>query len=362
LDTKPVFSVDYKTARIRFREAAEAAGWELLKYPIVSHGPDGEELTIDVAIEPGGSTDRALIISSGVHGVEGFFGSAVQLSLLREWGQRTDPRAVRFVFLHGLCPFGFAWRRRVNEDNVDINRNLLLDGERFQGSPKGYAELDKLLNPKTPPSQWEPVTLKLLLAIARHGMPALKQAVASGQYDFPNGLFFGGDRPSRTSEVLAAHFDRWLGHSRLVMHLDFHTGLGAWATPKLLIDYPLTETHRHRFRRWLGPNAFESTDPNMTAYTARGSFGQWCLSRANGRDYMYAAAEFGTSKPIQVLAGLRAENQAHHWGQREDPSTERAKQRLVELFCPRAETWRSQVLEKSHRLVKQAIDGLVGEP
>ena len=85
MDTTSVFSADYKTARNRFREAAEAVGWELLKYPIASHGPDGEELTIDVAIEPGGSTDRALIISGGLHGVEGFFGSAVQLSLLREW-------------------------------------------------------------------------------------------------------------------------------------------------------------------------------------------------------------------------------------------------------------------------------------
>jgi hypothetical protein len=207
------------------------------------------------------------------------------------------------------------------------------------------------------------VTLKLLLAIAKQGMPALKQAVASGQYDFPKGLFFGGNRPSSTSEVLAAQFDRWLGHSRRVMHLDFHTGLGAWATPKLLIDYPLTQPQRDRFSRWFGPNAFESTDdPNKIAYPTRGSFGQWCLSRANGRDYMYAAAEFGTSKPIQVLAGLRAENQAHHWGQPADPSTERAKRRLVELFCPRARTWRSMVIEKSRRLVTQAIDGLVGEP
>jgi hypothetical protein len=362
LDTTSVFSVDYKTARDRFREAADAASWEVLRYPIGSQGPDGEELTIDAAIAWGGNTDRALVISSGLHGVEGFFGSAVQLTLLREWYGRSESLPpVRFVLLHGLCPYGFAWRRRVDEDNVDINRNLLVDGELFQGCPPRYAELDRLLNPKAPPSTWEPVTLKLLLAIARYGMPALKEAVASGQYEYPQGLFFGGHRPSRTSEVLATHFDYWLGSSQRVMHLDLHSGLGKWAVPKLLIDYPLTEAYRHRLSHWFGPNAFEANDPNKTAYTVRGSFGRWCLSRAKGRDYTYAGAEFGTAKPTQVLAGLRAENQAHHWGQ-QNPSIERTKDRLVELFCPRSAQWRSQVIEESHRLITQALEGLVTEP
>jgi hypothetical protein len=362
LDTSLLFSGDYATARGRFREAASALGWELLSYPVDERGPLGEGLTIDVAVRPSAGTDRALVISSGIHGVEGFVGSAVQLTLLREWAaQRNALPAVRVLFLHGLNPFGFAWRRRFNEANVDLNRNLLLEGEPFQGSPEGYAELDKLLNPQRPPSRWEPVTLRFLVAIARYGMPALKQAVASGQYAFPQGLFYGGDRPSRTSAVIASHFDGWLGTARQVVHLDFHTGLGAWARCKLLIDYPLTETQRKRLSRWFGPESFEETDPKKTAFTVRGSFGRWCVSQNQGRDYLYAAAEFGTYKPTQVLGGLRAENQAHHWGRPEDATTARAKSQLAELFCPRSESWRTQVLEQSGRLVKQAIDGLVGQ-
>jgi hypothetical protein len=359
LNAASFFSGDYAMARGRFREAAAALGWELLSYPIDAREPNGAELTIDVAIGQGDATDSALVISSGIHGVEGFFGSAVQLSLLRGWaGQRDARPAVRVVLLHGLNPFGFAYRRRFNEKNVDLNRNLLLEGEAFRGSPQGYAELDRLLNPERPPSAWEPVTLKFLMAIARYGMPALKQAVASGQYDYPKGLFYGGDRPSCTSEILSSQFDRWLGHSLRVMHFDFHTGLGAWATWKLLIDYPLTEEQRGWLSCCFGPDAFEANDPNKTAYTVRGSFGRWCVSRARGRDYLYAAAEFGTYKPTQVLGGLRAENQAHHWGRPEEATTERAKQQLVELFCPRSESWRAQVLKQSSELVKQAIDRL----
>ena len=360
MDTR-LISPDYRTARSRLRAAADRPGWQVQAYPIGHEGPHGEELTIDVVIRPG-SVDRTLVLSSGIHGVEGFFGSAVQLGLLEEWNSRQGSLPpVRCVLLHGLNPFGFAWRRRVNETNVDLNRNLLCKGEVFAGSPEGYARLDKLLNPRWPPSRSEPVSLKLLVTLARYGMPHLKQAVATGQYDFPQGLFYGGDRPSRLSEVLSRHFDEWLGDTRQVMHLDFHTGLGERATCKLLIDDPLTEAHHRRLSTWFGEDSFEAVHSHGVAYRARGTFGRWCMTRNRSVDYLYAAAEFGTYTPLEVLRGLRAENQAHHWGRMGDASTERAKQRLVELFCPQSEDWRRRVLEGGRQLVLQAISGLTGK-
>ena len=361
-DAKSPFSPDYTTARVRFREAADKLDLKREAHSINQPGPDGEDLTIDVAITPGIHSESALVISSGLHGVEGFLGSAVQLALLRAWAARRESiPAVRCVFLHGLNPFGFAWHRRVNEMNVDLNRNLLLDGESFSGSPAGYSRLDNLLNPQRAPSRWEPVTLKFLLSIARYGMPALKQSIASGQYDYPQGLFYGGDRPSRTHEILSTHYERWLADSSRVMHLDFHTGLGVWAACKLLIDYPLNASQYQRLSRWFGPDAFECTHTPDVAYRTRGSFGQWCVARNRERDYLYAATEFGTYNPLRVLAGLRAENQGHHWDQPQSPATEQAKQELVELFCPRAEGWRTQVLQRSMQLVNQAMDCLIGK-
>ena len=57
------------------------------------------------------------------------------------------------LMIHALNPFGMAHLRRVNEDNVDLNRNFLLAGEQFRGSPQRYRDLDPLLNPPTPPSR-----------------------------------------------------------------------------------------------------------------------------------------------------------------------------------------------------------------
>lgn len=360
LDAATLFPGSYAKTRQQFREAAAAAGCELEAHSIGRPGPAGEELTIDVAILAGPNPERTLIVSSGLHGIEGALGSAVQAGMLREWVRPGPAPATRVVLLHALNPFGYAWRRRVNETNVDVNRNLLPVGQRFSGSPPGYAALDGLLNPKRPPSRLEPVMLKFLLAILREGMPALKQSVASGQYDFPQGLFYGGDRPSRTSEILGVHFDRWLADSREVMHLDLHTGLGTAAACKLLIDNPLSAAQRERLGRWFGPDSFEVAHAQGMAYSARGSFGPWCAARSPGRDYLFATAEFGTYAPTRVLVGLRAENQAEHWGRSGSAPTERAKRRLAELFCPASPRWRAGALAQGAQLVRRAMAGLAG--
>lgn len=352
------FSPDYATARERFRQAATQLGWELEAYPISAAGRSGEDLTIDVGCSPTGDPRRVLVISSGVHGVEGFFGSAVQLALLEQWAA-TAPPATKCLFLHGLNPFGFSWLRRFDENNVDPNRNFLLPGERFEGAPEGYNQLERLLNPRRPPSPWEPFTLKALWLIARHGMPALRQAIAAGQYRYPQGLFYGGAGPSQIQQCLAENMPRWLQGSRSVVHLDFHTGLGLRGTCKLLIDYPLTPRQHDRLTEWFGADSVEASDSRDISYEARGGLGRWCVSSGLAPEYLFACAEFGTYGSVQVLKGLRAENQAHHWGSPTAPSTARAKARLSELFCPASADWRSQVLGRSLELVRQAEYGLL---
>ena len=219
----------------------------------------------------------------------------------------------------------------------------------------------RLPNPPRAPSRWGLFQLRALWAVARHGKAALKQALVTGQYDFPKGLFFGGRGPSRSKEIVQRHLKSWIGSARTVVHLDFHTGLGACGACKLLIDYPLSATQRVRLTRWFGAEAYEENDPRKTAYQPRGSFGQWCVAQDYAPTYIFAFAEFGTYGTIRVLAGLRAENQAHHWGRPEDPGTARAKKRLRELFCPASRAWRARVVAQSVDVVDRAVSGLLKE-
>ena len=50
--------------------------------------------------------------------------------------------------MHALNPYGFAVVRRVNESNVDLNRNFLSHPDGHVPNP-GYEELYDAINPET---------------------------------------------------------------------------------------------------------------------------------------------------------------------------------------------------------------------
>jgi predicted deacylase len=351
------FSPDYATARRRFREAAGRFGWAVESHPIAATGPNGEELAVDVAAASGPGHEKTLVMSSGVHGTEGPFGSAVQLGLLEKWQARPP---VRCVMIHTVNPFGFAHRRRFDNANIDLNRNFLLPGEEYRGAPAGYVALDRRLNPRHPPGRFDLFRLHAVLAVLRLGLPALQQAIAGGQYDFPKGIFFGGHEPAEATRIVTTRFDRWLGNARDIVHLDFHTGLGAWGTDKLLLERPPTDRERERLVAWFGPDSFSVPDSNGMVYDARGCFGRWCEAHRGDREYLFGTAEFGTYGPITALRGLKRENQAFYWGDPASAVTERTKRELAELFVPASAEWRERVVRRSWEMAERAATGLVG--
>jgi hypothetical protein len=286
--------------------------------------------------------------------VEGFFGSAVQLALLEQW--RVKPPQVRCVLVHALNPWGFAWLRRTDERNVDLNRNFLQDGEPFAGAPQGYVDLDPVLNPTRSGGRW--LLPALLPALVRRGAGAVRRAIAVGQYEYPRGLFYGGDGPSMTRRILEAALPEWLGPCEQIVHLDLHTGLGPRATGQLLIDYGLGEGERARVTRWFGTHAIRVPESDDLAYTARGGFGRWCVAQALAPRYLFAFAEFGTCTGLRVLGGLRAENRASHWSLPGDPDIVRARTDLKELFCPSDPLWRARTLAAALAMIAQAEQGL----
>src|SRR5215831_12834065 len=130
------FSSDYRTARERFLRAAEQRRAALTAYAIEPRGARGEELSVDVAYVGPRDPGVLLVVSSGLHGVEGFAGSAIQHQLLTaQLDGLALPRAAGLLLVHALNPFGFATLRRVNESNVDLHRNFLRHPDEHVLSP-----------------------------------------------------------------------------------------------------------------------------------------------------------------------------------------------------------------------------------
>jgi hypothetical protein len=359
----PEFPPDYATARDWFRAAAREHGWACLACPTAELGPNGEALSVDVAASPSPDADRVLVVSSGLHGVEGHFGSAVQRAVVERWNRGSGRMAgVRCVLVHALNAHGFAWSRRSDADNVDPNRNFLLDDEAYSGCPPAYARCDRLLNPTRPPAWWDPFVLRTAWAAMVHGPRALAQAIAGGQHDYPRGLFYGGHGPSRTHVIVRDHNRSWVGPARKVVHLDLHTGLGARGRFKLMGDYPAGADAWAWLGRILGSAAVDEASTGRDDYRARGSLGRWCAAQHLAPTYAFAVAEFGTYGKLRVLAGLREENQARYWSAADGPGAARARARLRELFCPASEAWRARVLTVALRLVDQAAAGLATTP
>src|SRR5690606_15269651 len=127
--------------------AAEAAGATLTSHPHPRPGPDGEPLATDVARfgAPVGEADHVVLVLSGTHGVEGHAGSGLQRNLIASGRLDGLPPGVAVVLVHAVNPYGMAWTRRVDHENVDVNRNFV-DPADLPENPH-YEEVDHLLNP-----------------------------------------------------------------------------------------------------------------------------------------------------------------------------------------------------------------------
>ena len=346
------FSPDYVTARARFREAVGQTGGRLTPLALSARGPRDETLTIDVAWFGAETPTRVFLHSSGVHGVEAFAGSAVQLQWLADPIPEMREDAV-LVLVHVINPYGMAWLRRFNEHSVDLNRNFLAPDETYDGAPVGYAQLDTLLNPPSPPSRGL-FYLQASWLIARHGLPWLRQAVAGGQYINPKGLFFGGASMEEGPRVLQEHLQsRLAGVSHLVV-VDLHTGLGPFGVDTLLALADNEGDPRFRTLQETYGDRVSSMDPDRgPAYRVKGSYDAMYPRVLPGAEVHVVGQEFGTYRAVTVVKALRAENRWHHYGDRRvDHQTKRD---LKEAFCPEDTSWREEVLRRGRIVIGQAL-------
>src|SRR4029079_11561027 len=84
LEATSYYSADYFSARERFLAASTRLGLEHHSLAINAPSPNDERLTIDISVVGASKPKSAAVLTSGVHGVEGLFGSAVQSAFLEQ--------------------------------------------------------------------------------------------------------------------------------------------------------------------------------------------------------------------------------------------------------------------------------------
>ncbi|MCO8122336.1 M14 family metallopeptidase [Stieleria sp. TO1_6] len=319
-------------------------------------------LAIDVATL-GPDDAPALVLTSAVHGIEGFFGSAVQLALLERFTSSPPIEGLRYVLVHGINPFGFDQLRRFTEDNVDLNRNFKTPPDPYRGVHSAYRQLDSLINPLSPPGGIDLFVPKALWYRWRLTPTAVQHAISCGQFEYPQGLFYGGSGPAESAQIVQRHCDQWIGKTDTIVHLDLHTALGPFATYKLLLcdatDADALDWYETTFGAdSIEPAAGSDLDADRVAFEILGQFGSWMQHHFHDRDYRFMVAEFGTYSPFRVLKALRAENRGYHYGYKSDSQKQAIQGELLECFCPRSPQWRQQVLASALDVIDQATTAL----
>ena len=349
-------SASYTDSRRRFLDSAQAAGVEVVSHRHPLQGIDGEELAIDVATAGPADAASVLAIVSGTHGVEGFTGSALQ----HDWLTRlaaSRPSDLRVVLIHALNPYGFAWVRRVNEDNVDVNRNFI-DWSQPPSANEDYGGLAQLLVPERWDDDTQQSTTLQLLAYAEEvGFARLQEVVSGGQYTHPTGVFYGGDGPVWSHRWLVEHLAGLVGPAKRLGLIDVHTGLGPWGHGELISHEAGDTPGYRRGTAWWGEVRSMVDGESVSAQLS----GDWlgALERLLPDVEVTAAAlEFGTVDVVSVLQALRADAVLHAHGDPRGVDADAVRSQVRAAFADDDPAWFDAVVSRFDDVVAAATAAL----
>lgn len=352
------FSDSYADAREKFCAAAAASGAALRSWRNPMRGPAGEILYTDIARLGSPDAPNMLVLCSATHGVEGYCGSGAQVSWLRQRGAASLPPDTGALLIHAVNPYGFAWTRRVNEDNVDLNRNFV-DHAKPHPKNEGYAELAEAIKPL----QWNEAALERAQQvfnayIQQHGMFGFQGAVTGGQYTHKDGVFYGGERPTWSNVTIRRIVRQELSQARRIGVIDFHTGLGPFGHGEIIATGAPGSPAMARTRQWYGEEATSPESGTSTSAVVVGVMVDAFAQEAPFAEVTSVALEYGTYPVIEVLQAVRQDNWLHAHGEIDSAQGREMKAFMRERFYPAADRWKEMVWTRADEVIGKALQGL----
>jgi hypothetical protein len=334
-------------------------------------GSEDSPLTMDIAIFRG-DLPGVLVHTSGMHGVEGYAGSAIQLALLQDGVLPPPEKRPTIVMVHAVSPSGMKNYRRFNENNVDLNRNAISNFEEFlktrHPNIAGYDDFRYMTAQERKPSFWWDGTIgfwiKALPAFFRHGYVTLKRVLVAGQYHHPKGIFYGGNKQERSIEGLmdfVTDEERGilapLREAGPIVWIDVHTGLGPFGmdtvvSEKIISAEEMTKWFATAYRL-LTPE--EKNTGAMDGYELSKGTLPSLVYEVTNKTALALTQEFGTLPGLLVARAFILENMMYHFG---DDEGRRSLGRpwLQAAFYPQSSLWRSSIIQRGVAIVLQSID------
>ncbi|RYF37040.1 MAG: DUF2817 domain-containing protein, partial [Comamonadaceae bacterium] len=245
-------------------------------------------------------------------------------------------------------------------ENVDLNRNFH-DFSQPLPVNAAYREVHPLMVPaEWPPSQENEQAIARYLA--EHGERAYQAAVSGGQYEYADGLFYGGRAPSWSNlavrEVLRAHGAR----AGRIAWIDVHTGLGPSGVGERIFAGRDDAACLARARAWWGgPQGKGITsiyDGTSTSALLTGLMFTSIYDECPQAEYTGMALEYGTVPVMETFQALRAEQWLRRHPEAPRETADAIRTQVLAAFYTDTDAWREQVLAQAREALVQAAEGL----
>lgn len=365
------FPASYQQARTQFRASAATLKrrfGELEVSKIVVASRADRDLTIDYCYlppKPGPGPRKLVVMTSGVHGVEGFVGSAMQQLFMREvlpgLRRRSD---VGVLLVHGINPWGYKHGRRVSERFVDLNRNCDVERGLFATNNPGYDKLAGFLNPQGKarhrtwrnPAFLAQVGWKLL----RHGKSTLRQAILGGQYEHEQGLYFGGKEFEPQKPALERLLQQKARGASEVLLADVHTGYGERGRLHLFGPSSPGPRNAAAIKRTFAGYPIDAAGTG-DFYTTTGDFPVYVAKLLSDKTVVPMTLEYGTVgrkfwHDLKSLQTMRLENQGYRFGYRSQRDRAKIQQGLLEMYNPSSPAFRTQIMRTTAEWLPRFVD------
>ena len=350
------FPATYSDGRARFLSACLDARVPVASYRNPTSGPQGEALFTDAALVGRADAENVVVVTSSTHGVEGFAGSGIQVGLLRDPSAPEPSPATALLLIHAINPWGMAWLRRENEDNVDLNRNFVDHAGGNYPENDLFEELVEHLVPK----EWNDDAFERYeAAIAalndRYGEVPVRKAMHKGQYRHPASIHYGGSRATWSNRTLGEICREFLGRARRGAMIDVHTGLGPYGYGELMTPSKPGEPVHDLLFDWYGAQVHSTTAGASDYAGSKGSILAGFRPEVAGLEWASVGLEYGTRERRHMRRCMLANAWLHAHGALDSDVGRAIKRDVKDASYPDEEPWKTMVWERGREVVEIAL-------
>ncbi len=260
------------------------------------------------------------------------------------------------VYIHALNPYGFSWWRRTTHENVDLNRNFHDFSQPLPHNAAYDALASAIVPAHWPPSEENDAVLHAYAAA--HGMAKLQQAISGGQYDHPEGLFYGGRNPTWSHVTLRHVLQEHTTRCARLGWIDLHTGLGPSGVGERIFACRDDAAALQRARAWWGDKVTSIYDGSSTSAPLQGLMWLAAYQEAPQAEYTGIALEYGTLPIMEMIGALRADQWLENHPDAPDALCQQIKQQTRDAFYTDTDLWKGQILGQARAAILQAVTAL----